>query len=288
MFRSEDFTDMYNREAMDMILVVDVGNTNITFGVFDGEELKSSFRMMSKTDHTSDEYGIQMLEMMGHNGIDKEQIEGVMIASVVPQVMHALVNAIVKYIGRKPYIVGPGIKTGIKITTDNPREIGPDLIVDAVAAYEIYGGPVLVVDYGTATTYVPINEKGEFFAGVVSPGIRISAKALWEGTAKLPEIEIKKPDSILARETISSMQAGLIYGQIGQSKYIIEEMKRESGLKDMKVVATGGLGRLISELTEEIDIYDPILTLRGLQILYEKNRRNKPQNKEFDDQNQPE
>ena len=288
MFRSEDFTDMFNREDQEMILVVDVGNTNITYGVFDGEELKSSFRMMSKTDHTSDEYGIQMLEMMGHNGIDKNDIEGVMIASVVPQVMHALVNAIVKYIGKRPYIVGPGIKTGIKITTDNPREIGPDLIVDAVAAYEIYGGPVLVVDYGTATTYVPVNENGEFFAGVVSPGIRISAKALWEGTAKLPEIEIKKPDSILARETISSMQAGLIYGQIGQSKYIIEEMKRESGLKDMKVVATGGLGRLISELTEEIDIYDPILTLRGLQILYEKNRRNKPQNKEFDDQNQPE
>ncbi len=288
MFRYEDFTDMFNREDQEMILVVDVGNTNITYGVFDGEELKSSFRMMSKTDHTSDEYGIQMLEMMGHNGIDKNDIEGVMIASVVPQVMHALVNAIVKYIGKRPYIVGPGIKTGIKITTDNPREIGPDLIVDAVAAYEIYGGPVLVVDYGTATTYVPVNENGEFFAGVVSPGIRISAKALWEGTAKLPEIEIKKPDSILARETISSMQAGLIYGQIGQSKYIISEMKRESGLPDMKVVATGGLGRLISELTEEIDIYDPILTLRGLQILYEKNRRNKPQNKEFDDQNQPE
>ncbi len=288
MFRSEDFTDMFNREDQEMILVVDVGNTNITYGVFDGEELKSSFRMMSKTDHTSDEYGIQMLEMMGHNGIDKNDIEGVMIASVVPQVMHALVNAIVKYIGKRPYIVGPGIKTGIKITTDNPREIGPDLIVDAVAAYEIYGGPVLVVDYGTATTYVPVNENGEFFAGVVSPGIRISAKALWEGTAKLPEIEIKKPDSILARETISSMQAGLIYGQIGQSKYIISEMKRESGLPDMKVVATGGLGRLISELTEEIDIYDPILTLRGLQILYEKNRRNKPQNKDFDDQNQPE
>ena len=288
MFRSEDFTDMFNREDQEMILVVDVGNTNITYGVFDGEELKSSFRMMSKTDHTSDEYGIQMLEMMGHNGIDKNDIKGVMIASVVPQVMHALVNAIVKYIGKRPYIVGPGIKTGIKITTDNPREIGPDLIVDAVAAYEIYGGPVLVVDYGTATTYVPVNENGEFFAGVVSPGIRISAKALWEGTAKLPEIEIKKPDSILARETISSMQAGLIYGQIGQSKYIISEMKRESGLPDMKVVATGGLGRLISELTEEIDIYDPILTLRGLQILYEKNRRNKPQNKEFDDQNQPE
>ncbi len=271
-----------------MILVIDVGNTNITFGVFKDKELVTSFRMMSKTEHTSDEYGTTLLTMLGMNHVDKDSIEGVMIASVVPQVMHALVNAIVKYIGKKPYIVGPGIKTGIKVTIDNPKEVGPDLIVDAVAAYEIYGGPVLVIDYGTATTYVPINEKGEFFAGVVSPGIRISAKALWEGTAKLPEIEIKKPESILGRETISSMQAGLIYGQIGQSKYIINEMKQASGYPDMKVVATGGLGRLISEETEEIDVYDPILTLKGLQILYEKNRRHKPQNKQFDDQNQPE
>ncbi|WP_034444611.1 type III pantothenate kinase [Butyrivibrio sp. AE2032] len=271
-----------------MILVIDVGNTNITFGVFDGQELKTSFRMMSKNAHTSDEYGVHLLAMLGMNGIAKEDIEGVMIASVVPQVMHALVNSILKYIEKKPYIVGPGIKTGIKITIDNPREVGPDLIVDAVAAYELYGGPVLVIDYGTATTYVPINEKGEFYAGVVSPGIRISAKALWEGTAKLPEIEIKKPDSILARETISSMQAGLIYGQIGQSKYIINEMKKASGCPEMKVVATGGLGRLISEETEEIDIYDPNLTLNGLRILYEKNRKQKPQKNEFDDQNQPE
>ena len=271
-----------------MILVIDVGNTNITFGVFDGQELKTSFRMMSKNAHISDEYGVHLLAMLGMNGIANEDIEGVMIASVVPQVMHALVNSILKYIEKKPYIVGPGIKTGIKITIDNPREVGPDLIVDAVAAYELYGGPVLVIDYGTATTYVPINEKGEFYAGVVSPGIRISAKALWEGTAKLPEIEIKKPDSILARETISSMQAGLIYGQIGQSKYIINEMKKASGCPEMKVVATGGLGRLISEETEGIDIYDPNLTLNGLRILYEKNRKQKPQKNEFDDQNQPE
>ena len=271
-----------------MILVIDVGNTNITFGVFEDDGLVTSFRMMSKTAHTSDEYGVEMLTMLGMNGVDKEKIEGVMIASVVPQVMHALVNAIIKYIGKKPYIVGPGIKTGIKVVIDNPREVGPDLIVDAGAAYEIYGGPVMVIDFGTATTYVTINEKGEFYAGVVSPGIRISAKALWEGTAKLPEIEIKKPDSILARETISSMQAGLIYGQIGQSKYIISEMKKASECPNMKVVATGGLGRLISEETEEIDIYDPILTLRGLKILYDKNRKHKPQIREFDDQNQPE
>ena len=271
-----------------MILVIDVGNTNITFGVFKGKELATSFRMMSKTQRTSDEYGVEIMTMLGINGVDKKEIEGVMIASVVPQVMHALVNAIVKYIGHKPYIVGPGIKTGIKVTIDNPREVGPDLIVDSVAAYEIYGGPVLVVDYGTATTYVPINEKGEFYAGVVSPGIRISAKALWEDTAKLPEIEIKKPESILAKETISSMQAGLIYGQIGQSKYIINEIKRASGLPDMKVVATGGLGRIIAEEIQEIDIYDPTLTLKGLQILYDKNRKNKPSNKEFDDEKDPE
>ncbi len=271
-----------------MILVIDVGNTNITFGVFKEEELACSFRMMTRTQRTSDEYGTQLIGMLSFNGIDAGDIEGVMVASVVPQVMHALINSIVKYIGKKPYIVGPGIKTGIKITTDNPREIGPDLIVDAVAAFELYGGPVLVIDYGTATTYVPINEKGEFYAGIVSPGIRISAKALWEGTAKLPEIEIKKPDSILATETISSMQAGLIYGQIGQSKYIIEEIKKASDCPQMKVVATGGLGRLISEETEEIDIYDPTLTLKGLQILYMKNRKKRPQMKEFEDQDQPE
>ncbi len=271
-----------------MILVIDVGNTNMTFGIFDGDKLITSFRMMSGNPKTSDEYGTNILFMLSSHNIDKTMIEGVMIASVVPQVMHALVNSIVKYLGKRPYIVGPGIKTGIKITTDNPREIGPDLIVDAVAAYEIYGGPIIVVDFGTATTYVAVNEKGEFFAGVVSPGIRISAKALWEDTAKLPEIEIKKPASILAKETISSMQAGLIFGQIGQSKYIINEMKKAAGYPDMKVVATGGLGRLIAEETEEIDVYDPTLTLKGLAMLYQKNRKHKPQNKEFDDQDQPE
>jgi type III pantothenate kinase len=271
-----------------MILVIDVGNTNMTFGVFEGSRLETSFRMMTRTARTSDEYGAELLTMLGMNGVRKEDLEGTMIASVVPQVMHALVNAIVKYLGNKPYIVGPGIKTGIKLAVDNPREIGPDLIVDAVAAYELYGGPVLVVDFGTATTYVPITEKGEFFAGIVSPGIRISARALWEGTAKLPEIEIKKPASILAKETISSMQAGLIYGQIGQSKYIIEEIKKESALSNMKVVATGGLGRLIAEEIDEIDIYDPTLTLKGLQILYDKNRKHKPHNKEFDNDNDPE
>jgi type III pantothenate kinase len=271
-----------------MILVIDVGNTNITCGVFNGEKLVSSFRMTTGFARTSDEYGIEILSMLEINGVAKNSIEGAMIASVVPKVMHALVNAIVKYIGKKPYIVGPGIKTGIKIATDNPREVGPDLIVDAVAGYEIYGGPVLIIDFGTATTYIMVNDKGELFTGIFSPGIRISAKALWEDAAKLPEIEIAKPAGILAKETISSMQAGLYYGQIGQTKYIVNEMKKASGFLNAKVVATGGLGRIIADDTEEIDVYDPNLTLRGLQILYNKNRRSKPQLKEFADENTPE
>lgn len=271
-----------------MILVVDVGNTNITFGVFEGEDLRTSFRMTTQVPHTSDEYGGAILMAFGNNGIDKEMVEGVIIASVVPKVMHSLVNAMIKYVGKRPYIVAPGIKTGIKIVTANPAEIGPDLIVDAVAGYDLYGGPVMVIDFGTATTYIIVNEKAEFCAGVVSPGIRISAKALWEDTAKLPEIEIRKPESILAQETVSSMQAGLVYGQIGQTKYIVNEMCREfretTGCTDkMKVIATGGLGRLISAETEEIDVYDPNLTLTGLRLIYDKNRREQPQSGDYED-----
>ena len=266
-----------------LVLVVDIGNTNFTFGVFEGKKQIATFRMMSQNSHTSDEYGIELIAMLGANGIEKEDIEGIIVASVVPQVMHAFVSALIKYLGIRPYIVGPGIKTGIKITTENPKEIGPDLIVDAVAGFELYGGPVMVIDFGTATTYEIINEKGEFFTGVISPGIRISAKALWQDTAKLPEIEIRKPASILAKETISSMQAGLMYGQIGQTKYIISRMKEESGLTNMKVVATGGLGRMLVDDIPEIDEYNPALTLEGLRILYEKNRKVQPKESDYED-----
>ena len=161
------------------------------------------------------------------------------------------------------------------MVTEDPRAIGADRIVDAVAAYEKYGGPVLVLDFGTATTYDLITEKGEFAAGITAPGIRISSEALWKQTAKLPNIEIKKPKSILAQETISSMQAGLMYGQIGQTEYIIKKVKEESGLSDLKVVATGGLGRSIADETDSIDIYDSALTLEGLRMIYDKNRMKK-------------
>lgn len=256
-----------------MILVIDVGNTNITFGVYEGKGLVTTFRMMSKMQRTSDEYGIIIRELLTTNRVDFEKLDGTIIASVVPNVMHALTGAVRRYLKTEPLIVGAGIKTGIRITSENPKEIGPDRIVDVVAAYEKYGGPTLVLDFGTATTYDLVTEDGKFGVGITAPGIRISAKALWEDTARLPEIEIKKPDSILARETISSMQAGLVYGQIGQTEYIIHQVKKETGYNNLKVVATGGLGRIIADGTDAIDIYDSSLTLDGLRILYEKNRK---------------
>ncbi len=256
-----------------MILVIDVGNTNLTLGVYEDKELRATFRMMTKTPRTSDEYGVMLTTLLNTKGITAQMIEGCIVASVVPDVMHSLTGGIMRYVGVKVMTVGPGLKTGIKIITENPRAIGADRIVDAVAAYEKYGGPVLVIDFGTATTYDLVTAEGHFAAGITAPGIRISSEALWSQAAKLPKIEIKKPKSILAQETITSMQAGLVYGQIGQTEYIIRKVKEESGLLDMKVVATGGLGRLISDETDGIDVYDSALTLDGLRIIYEKNRR---------------
>ena len=257
---------------MKMLLVLDVGNTNITCGIYDNDKLLSTFRLMSKTPRTSDEFGITLCDLAERHGVDTKQIDGAIIASVVPDVMHSLINSVKKFLNIDPIVVGPGIRTGINIDTPNPKEIGPDRIVDAVAAYELYGGPILVLDFGTATTYDLVTEDGRFTVGITAPGIRISAQALWTGTAKLPEIEITMPKSILANETIWSMQAGLMYGQIGQTEYIINQVKKETGYRELKVVATGGLGRLVSNETDMIDEYNSDLTLEGLRLIYAKNR----------------
>lgn len=258
-----------------MLLVVDVGNTNITLGVFDGDIINATFRITTKIQRTSDEFGMLIMNLLDSRKIDKTKIADVIISSVVPDVMHSFENAVIKYLERKPIIVGPGVKTGIKMVTGNAHEIGADRIVDAVGAYDIYGGPVIVIDFGTATTYDYITEDGAFAAGITSPGIKICAKALWQDAAKLPAIEIKKPDSILAKDTISSMQAGLVYGNIGQTEYIIKKIKEETGLDNIKVVATGGLGKIISDATDMIDIYDSNLTLKGLQLIYSKVKNKK-------------
>ena len=255
-----------------MVITIDVGNTNITVGVFRGDEVMATFRITTKMPRTSDEYGMLLSNLLEQNKIRHDDIEDAIIASV-PNVMHSLEGAIIKYFGINPIIVEPGTKTGIRVVTENPRQIGADRIVDAAAAYELYGGPVLVLDFGTATTYDLVDKNGAFVSGVTAPGIRISAKALWEDAAKLPEIEIRKPESILAKETISSMQAGLVYGQIGQTEYIVKHMIEEADMGPVKVVATGGLGRIIANETDVIDVYDPNLTLKGMNLIYKKQNR---------------
>ncbi len=256
-----------------MILTIDVGNTNITCGVFDEDVIVASFRITTKMPRTSDEYGMILYNLLEQNNIQPMDIGDAIICSVVPNVMHSLRGGLVKYFHITPIIVEAGIKTGIRIVTPNPQQIGADRIVDAVGAYEIYGGPVLVIDFGTATTYDFVDESGAFLGGITAPGIRISAKALSEDAAKLPEIEIKKPESILGKDTITSMQAGIVYGQIGQTEYIINKVKEEVGLKNVKTVVTGGLGRIIANETTCIDIYDPNLTLKGIYRVYKKQNR---------------
>lgn len=258
-----------------MLLTVDVGNTNITLGLFKGEKVYATFRITTRSNKTSDEYGSLILDIITARGIDVKSIEDVIIASVVPKIMYSLTSGIIKYLGIEPTVVGVGTKTGIKIKRTDPREVGSDRIVDAVAAYELYGGPCIVIDFGTATTYDLIGPEGTLEAGVTSPGIRICAKALWNETAKLPEVEIMKPESILGRDTISSMQAGIVYGYIGQTEYIVEHIKKECGFENIKVIATGGMGRIICENTDCIDVYDSELTLQGMRLIYEKNRNKK-------------
>ena len=237
-----------------MILTIDVGNTNITCGVFQGDEIAASFRITTKMPRTSDEYGMMLLNLLEQNDIHPTEIKDAIICSVVPNVMHSLRGGLVKYFHITPIVVEAGIKTGIRIVTPNPQQIGADRIVDAVGAYEIYGGPVIVIDFGTATTYDYVDESGAFQGGITAPGIRISAKALWEDAAKLPEIEIKKPASILGKDTINRVKA-------------------EVGLENIKTVVTGGLGRIIANETDAVDIYDPNLTLKGINLVYKKQNR---------------
>lgn len=256
-----------------MLLTVDIGNTNITMALIDEwSQVAGTFRITTKVQRTSDEYGMFIADFCEMNGYTLRDVEDVIISSVVPKVMHAFTNSIRKYIHCEPMIVGPGIKTGISNRADFPREVGADKIVDAAAVYHLYGGDAIILDFGTATSIDYLNEKGEFLYSVIVPGVEICAQALWTQAAKLPEIEIIKPDSILARNTDASMRAGVIYGYIGSVEYIIRKMKEEIGRPNIRVYATGGLGRVICSETDEIDVYDPDLAFKGMKIIYDKNR----------------
>ncbi len=256
-----------------MLLAIDVGNTNIVMGVMEGLELISSFRMTTQAPRTSDEYGIMIVEMLRQKDIKISDITAVIISSVVPDIMYSFTNSVKRYLKQKPLIVGPGLKTGLAVRTDNPREVGADRIVNCVAAYELYGGPCIAIDFGTSTTYDIVNEKGEFVGGLITPGIRICADALWQRAAQLPHMEIKKTKGILdCKNTVSSMQTGLVYGYIGQVEYIVKNVKEAMNRDDIKIIATGGLAKIIQDGTDVIDEYDGILTLKGLALIYQKNR----------------
>lgn len=207
------------------------------------------------------------------SGIDSKRLESVIISSVVPSIMYSLTHGIRKYFGIDPMIVSAGMKTGINLRMENPKELGSDRIVNMVAANEIYGGPAVVIDFGTATTYDVINDKGEFITCMIAPGIRISADALFQRAAQLPKIEIKAPKSIIAKTTVECMQAGVVFSHVGETVYIINRLKKDLGLPNLKVIGTGGLARVINDAEKVFDYLDPMLTLKGLKILYEKNKR---------------
>ncbi len=253
-----------------MILVIDVGNTNIVVGLYKGQELMHHWRLSTNRTATVDEYGMIIHNLFNHVDVRMEDIEGIIISSVVPPLMFVLENLCLKYLKREPFIVGPGLKTGLNIRYENPKEVGADRIVNAVGAIGKYGFPLIVVDFGTATTFDYIDAKGDYIGGAIAPGIGISTEALYQSAAKLPRIELVRPKSVVGRNPVSSMQAGIIYGYAGQVDGIVTRICEEFQVQP-QVIATGGLAELISKESKTIQIINPLLTLEGLRIIYHLN-----------------
>ncbi|MDD2189792.1 MAG: type III pantothenate kinase [Eubacteriales bacterium] len=260
-----------------MLLAFDVGNTNIVLGIFQDGNLIQNWRLETDYNKSADEYGMLINQLFNYEHLSTKEIENVIISTVVPSVLYTLQHLSMKYFKRRAIIIGPGIKTGLIVKYDNPKQVGADRIVNAVAAYAKYGGPLVLVDFGTATTFCAVTENAEYLGGTIAPGIKIASDALFEKTAKLPKVELEKPGRVICKNTIESMQSGLVYGHMGMVDFIIKKMKDElmkysTTGKTPTVVATGGLSSLIESGIDCIDYVDKLLTLEGLEIIYRKNK----------------
>lgn len=264
-----------------MLLAFDVGNTNIVLGVFKEGQMIANWRLETDNKKSADEYGMIISQLFKYEDLKVADVKDVIISTVVPSVLYTLQHLSMKYFNRKAMVIGPGIKTGLIVKYDNPKQVGADRIVNAVAAHAKYGGPLIIIDFGTATTFCAVSEKAEYIGGTIAPGLKISSEALFEKTSKLPKVELEEPGHVICRNTINSMQSGLVYGHMGMVDYIVGKMKKElleyCGNEDrkVKVIATGGLATLIDAGIDCIDHVDKMLTLEGLQLIYEKNRKNK-------------
>ncbi len=258
-----------------MIICMDVGNTNIKFAIYEKDQLIISFRFATDQKKTSDEYGEQIISILQIKGINPKQIEGGIVSSVVPQVDYTLEQMCHRYLNINPLVLEPGLKTGLNIKVDNAREVGADRVVNNVAGIKKYGAPLIIIDFGTATTFNVINDKQQFVGGVIAPGIKGSLDSLVNGTAKLPRVEISRPDKVIGTNTVTNMQSGIVFGFAGMVEYIVRHIKSELKNESVTTVATGGFAEVIAKEVACINHVDKLLTLEGLNYLYHLNQENK-------------
>jgi type III pantothenate kinase len=254
-----------------MLLVIDIGNTNLTIGLYEGEDLRHHWRLATDHARMPDEYGLQLLGLLSHAGLALSGLTGIALASVVPPLTGRVLQACREYLKQEVLVVDAGIKTGIRIRYEDPRAVGADRVCDAVAVMNLYGGPACIIDFGTATTFNALTQEGDYLGGAITAGINLAAEALVTHAAKLPGIELQRPPSVIGRNTVHAMQSGLLFGYVSMVEGMVERFRRELG-DTMKVIATGGLAEIISRETGVIDVLAPWLTLDGLRIIWQLNR----------------